>query len=91
MNLAHDAHNVIAAMNIPIEWRLVLFAICQRGRLEFAAGLAELGARAGCDQLTASRAVRHFVAAGILEVTRERRGSEPRAYRLRVDRLMGDT
>lgn len=29
MSLAHDAHNVIAAMNIPIEWRLVLFAICQ--------------------------------------------------------------
>jgi len=90
MSLAHDAHNIIAAMNIPIEWRLVLFAICQRQQLEFAAGLAELGAQAGCDQLTASHAMRHFVAAGILEITRDRRGSDPRAYRLRVDRLMGN-
>ena len=90
MNLAHDAHDAIESMPIPIEWRLVLFAICQRQQLEFAAGLAELGARAGCDQLTASHAVRHFVSAGILEVTRERRGSEPRAYRLRADKLMGD-
>ena len=38
MSLAHDKHDAILAMPIPIDWKLVLFAICQRGRLEFEAG-----------------------------------------------------